>query len=996
MSDSDWEVLTAEDERDVSPSLPPPHHSAASAPHTSASRDVRHRVSRQAVLTPLCLTLNQTGTRVGVGHTRGFVVFRVVAAAADATASAATAGVVSGEATATAPPAQSQLRLDPQYNMDLLTFSHIRERMQTSQQQRGPAGDAPVSEPHTATESAPQHGTTTTTTTVPGDGIHTVSSSEDGDEDDLGSFLTTASRVCARMRRDGSTVHPRGGRAVPDAAPSFSSRYTLSSRPVLDWGTDEDIDVDPHEEGDEPEVVAQRDGCDVSAAQDEEGKEKDGFVEYDGGGVAVMAFLYEQTWVALVGGGPTPMGPPNAVLFVCHGERQHQLRMPDPVVRLLLDARLMFVLTTAELRLYTNPMEPEWTCLRQSIALSASVARRYATVLPLAADAPPARVWAAPSPASDAAAAAAEGLHMAASSASSTKFSSSHSGDYTGASSRAVALPIIPVAVDYARSLVLLPHGKEGMGFAMYRYYSSPETRYIDAADHVDAPHPATTEAPTTTTEGGGEGEGEGGRRASAHGAGATAPAGVPTGRTTACLYHIATQRNAHRNPLYNLALYVGWPSSITRLLAPDDDARMADSVDDPHSGGGSGGLVTLVAASSEYATRLTLWMLQSRSQLAWQGANRRSVPYEAESFVLLREFRVGVRLAAPRAVVASLPGVSRYLARSHAALGGTKAAPPSSSRATRQTSTPSASASGPHLSSTSSPPTSAPPTSTVSSWAAEAAAAVASTATGPAAVQHLQFVGNGAYLLCIHGADTVSVFSTSARESEQEARNVCRDRVAAEQNRYSRLSIMKGYLPTSLSSRLDAYTRQAWSSCSTRLPANDPTFQPRCIGAVVSAGTGPPPPPSAVAPGAGADARPEGRRFLQRFTSLVVGRPQPPPTPSPSLPGQADRVASVTGDAPASHVRSSAAAALAGPAQPPLPQETDRGAVWGTPLTRLRQCIQVWSPAPHAAATAPHASGRPPIVLNCATCEGALVNIVLHTEEGVLVTSAALPYSTS
>ncbi|CAG9576449.1 conserved hypothetical protein [Leishmania major strain Friedlin] len=1056
-------------------------------------------------------------------------------------------------------PAQNQLLLDPQYNVDLLTFSHIRERMRQQQQQQTAAKAACSSPSQSTATEAPSRAPPKVTPDGTADRLHApghaaasgatapllpdeVLSEEDSDsseydrglpmdlENDLGSFLTTAGRAFAQMKRnrqslssrkdksaaDIESLHPQqgeaatihtapspaavaaasgtameaghatGGDGAPAEAPVMMSethpsqcmRLTQEPTAVLERSKDEDIDVDPSisDAGVAGRVVVQRKDSFASSsaassssvaagrrASDAAGESEDDYVGFEGGGVAVMAFLYEQTWMALVGGGPTPMGTPQCVQFIRDGELQHHLLMPDPVVRLFLDARLLFVVTTAELRMYTNPIEREWTCLRQSLPLSAAVASRYAFVAATADGAnAPVRVWeklpdfgTSPSSASAATAAdAAEGGLRVTSFASLASRPGGQIGD-RGTRTAAVSLPVIPVVVDYARSLVLLPAGEEGKGFALHRYVSGSEVRYTDPVRNAGMSSSAS--APDTE------------RAAEAQAHLLTGSTAVTTGRTTSFLHHIATQGTAHRNPLYNLALYVGWPSSIARLLSRDTQAGAGDQV----GGLSSGGLVTLVAASSEYATRITLWMLQgSQHEMASPYKDYPSSPSAdsagAAAFVLLREFRVGVRLAAPQVVMASLPGVSRYIARGHAALAGTSgracsggAEAASSTGAillanaslagdtarSHGTATP-ASASGLFIAA-SSPPSSASHTGTMTSWATEAAAAVASSATGLAAVHHLQFVGNGAYLLCVHGADIISIFSTSARETEQEAKNVCRDRVAAEQNRYSRLSIVKGYLPQALSSRLEAYTRQAWSSCSGRLPSADPTFMPRWIcaqrrdmpgAATTSTATVSTAAPTSVSASHGASslgavtATIEGnssrgrQRFFQRLTSLVGSRP--PAAASATLPSESAKTAGLPGtdeDEPSASVPSrgtnpasrslfsratasrrlkSSGAPLTFPTSPFGGQRPlAGGGVWGTPLTELPQCIQVWPSAPHAGTGASHpytgaastasSPRRPPIVLNCATCEGAFASIVLFAEEGELLTSQVVPYAT-
>ncbi|GET89490.1 hypothetical protein, conserved [Leishmania tarentolae] len=1211
MSDSDWEVLSSDGEaKGVQPlrsALMSPNGTARSSgagveegkERSSACAPIS-TAAHQAILTPLCLTLNQTGTRIGVGHTRGFLVFRVSDASAAAEAhdcrdtraadtmstaspwmtregkrpAASVNGVPANRAEELRSlPAQSQLVLDPQYNVDLLTFSRIRERMRQEQQQQQRAAKAACtwSSQSTAEKAScraspmetsagtaghshlPEYAVASgaTAPSLPDD----VLSEEDNDsreydqglpmdiENELSSFLTTASRTFAQMKRSRQSLssrknksvadtqplytkqgeattnstassatfapaavaaaavtsgaetkvgHAPGGGCVPEEVPAMMSeagplecvRLTQESTAVLVGSEEEGMDVGPcsSDVGVAGPVILQRMGSSASSSttslslsvatghqtSDGIGEYEDDYVGFEGGGVAVMAFLYEQTWMAVVGGGPTPMGTPQCVQLIRDGELQHQLLMPNPVVRLFLDARLLFVVTTAELRLYTNPMERDWTCLRQSLCLSSAVASRYAFV-PAATDVANARVrvWnkipssgTSPSSASAVAAAdAAEYLPMT-SSASLTSGPGGHVGD---CSTRAVAvsLPVIPVVVDYARNLVLLPAG-EGKGFSLHRYVSGPEVCYTDPVGHADMCGSANT--PATECD----------ATAKAHiFTGSTA---VKTRRTTSFLQHIATQGTAHRNPLYSLALYVGWPSSIARLLSRDTEPRAGG-----HTGGSmgsghvdesnSGGLVALVAASSEYATRITLWILQGPQHEIASPYTDHSSPSSvdttaATSFVLLREFRVGVRLAAPHVVMASLPGVSRYMARGHATLAGTPgrastggAEPASSTGAmllanasaagdpvTAHGTATSASASG-LLMATSLTSSSASHTSTMTSWATETAAAVASSAKGPAAVQHLQFIGNGAYLLCVHGADVISIFSTSARETEQEAKNVCRDRVAAEQNRYSRLSVVKEYLPHALSSRLEAYTRQAWSSCSGRLPSADPTFMPRWICAqrrdklevaITSAATVPTAAPTSASTPHGASnleaATADGnasqgrRRFFQRLTSLVGSRP--PTAASAALPAENAKTAAPPGtedkssasatpsDTPlASHLLFSHASASQRFKNPGTPfafptsssgeqRALPAGGIWGTPLTELPQCIQIWPSAPHAGASAsyqyaatasaPSSPRRPPIVLNCATCEGAFANIVLFAEDGELLTSHVVPYAPS
>ncbi|KAG5501885.1 hypothetical protein JKF63_04155 [Porcisia hertigi] len=1161
MSDSEWEVLSVSDEQQVAQPLQPlPTDSTGTAEEAAAEGKAENvacdsvsQVSRQGMLIPLCLTLNQTGTRIGVGHTRGFLVFRVVAApAADAacegveteatpaTSSASSwtrmgkkesakpahsVGAKTAEALSTS-PARSQLVLDPQYNLDLLTFSNIREHMRQERAARTafsmPAkstmADAPSSSlPAVVTDrtAGNPHGSrhAPALEASPPSPSDEVVSEEDRDlstdsEERLGSFLTTVDRALAQIKRDRQGLRVRHNRAVTekpslhqqqqdkeattntehtaaasavvaerstsaaedsriaggtapaetlcmgDAAPtSRCRRLPLKSSLALERGNDENINLEPlcsdaNSNHDTAPAVMQRADTSLPSSStslassvasglrehddDEENEDEDDCIGFEGGGVAVMAFLYEQTWMALVGGGPTPMGEPNRVQFIRDGELQHRLLMPDPVVHLFLDARLLFVVTTTELRMYTNPIEQEWTCLRQTLPLPAAVATRYTIAAPSAAAAAnaPVRVWEKlPNPGS-----ASSSANVAAASNAAEELRGSCATPVVAAS-----LPVIPVVVDYARSLVLLPTGEGGNGFALHRYVSGPEVRY---------PNPVrTTDMDTLVGSLGTE------CASKAENHFSTGSTAVATGRTTCFLQQIATKPTAHRNPLYNLALYVGWPSSITRLLSSETETGKGNQRSDSTrcsslDGTNSGGIVTLVAASSEYATRLTLWILQRlQNETASQPDGHPPLSFAAATgeaaFVLLREFRVGVRLTAPQAVVMSFPGVSRYVARSHTTLAATSARASTEGSDGRaraaswtnagllrnrtiagETAMPpsadtSASASG-ICSAATSYSSFMSDTAAMTSWATGAAAAVGSSKTEAVAVQHLQFVGNGAYLLCIHDTDIISIFSTSARETAQEAKNMCRDRVAAEHNRYSRLSIMNKYLPQVLSNRLEAYTRQAWPSCTGRLPSTDPTFLPRWICAQRR-------------------GMPGGTRNLavtvptaapKRLTSMAG--PTPPTAAAATLPPdnvRADVLAGAeevepnastlsSGSNPPNRARSSRASAAKQLKSTGAPLAFPTGSsdeqlplasrcVWGTPFTKLSQCIQVWSSTSHSGCgAAPMSSGTtpatsssrhsPPIVLNCATCEGTFANILLYAEEGEVHASRALRYATA
>ncbi|KAL7709854.1 hypothetical protein N2W54_004251 [Lotmaria passim] len=1261
MSDSDWEVLSTDGH---APATSPRTISAtanasfdgSSSPNNNNGNDgdanesphayASHAIDRRTVLKPLCLTLNQTGTRLGVGHTKGYLVFRVSTSKADAPSAevhaAATQPPFSSTETHLRP--QSQLILDAQYNVDLLTFSHVRERMQQQRLQR--ASQQAAAAAATTKEGVESNVLKASTGLAHADGITsaaphredvhvpTRSHSDAGDErlcetssdqkhdaesgslgsplldlDNIGSFLTAAGRAFAQIKRDDALsdvqAAPSSRREELHDHASHDKRHTvptptvkpqehpeksdepdiacrepetnhsaeqptqaqLPPSPVLEWGEDEDIDVDVSDSsthdvqlgsiGDSI-FVHRRTRCTTPAAaaadrthplrsadpnREEESEEsEESYVGFEGGGVAVMSFLYDQTWLALVGGGETPMGPPNQIQFVRDGELQHQLLVPHPVVRLFLDARLLFIVTTAELRVYTNPLEHNWVCLRQRIAMSTTLAARYSAVslafVPSHEYTAAAESQPAPSHVQNSSLASPASVNAGAlpddkqpsREASADVTTTAKPAPSIAATDMCVALPSMPVVVDYARSLLLLPVGDACNGFALYHYITGPEP----------------IERPATSDAGGSEGDVQ-----RTH---SSAPlSSTTTGRTTAYLQRIALQQEAHKNPLHSLVLYVGWPAATTRLLAttrkgaahakPSNNftttssasvsqtgaaAAALSAYDHSNSRLGGGGTVTLVAASSEYATRITLWMLkheeedeednhhiqQQQQQQQQQKGKLGTSPQDSHAhhhdpqrstlargssisaatldvFVLLREFRVGLRPAAPKVVMAALPSVSRFVSRAQPTTatsppprlpGGGSSSASNSNAASQYPSTASLVYSHQKAgesekrrnnnSSTSSSSNAAglyalphdtaststyrgtmaawakETASTVAAWATEAASTVAACTSTSAAVHHLQFIGNGAYLLCVHGNDVISVFSTSAPESPQEAKDVTRDRAAAEQNRYSRLSIMKEYLPRALSNRLDAYTRQAWSSCTGHLPTSDAAFVPRwlylkrqdavaaaaarsqsnvrCLADDTASTTTNASPASAgnqakaASPGSAIPhGNPSGRRFFRRLTALVGSRSQPARLPA-STPTSAAVTASTQ---PASSrsvvsVQDSPRASLAD-----LPSVTEQALTphssstdfhhpsnasvcvyWGAPLSGVPQCVQIWPASLHSSLDGDSSGSRggrvffgavrQPIVLNCATCEGAFVNVFLFEEEGEIATSSVVPYA--
>ncbi|EKF38808.1 hypothetical protein MOQ_000978 [Trypanosoma cruzi marinkellei] len=76
-------------------------------------------------------------------------------------------------------------------------------------------------------------------------------------------------------------------------------------------------------------------------------------------GVGAMALLYKTQFVAAVGGGPYPVGPKNVVKIFLTGDMwaDREICVPDPVEEIRLDHRLIIILTTKELRLHSFETE---------------------------------------------------------------------------------------------------------------------------------------------------------------------------------------------------------------------------------------------------------------------------------------------------------------------------------------------------------------------------------------------------------------------------------------------------------------------------------------------------------------------------------------------------------------------------------------------------------------------------------------------------------------
>lgn len=754
-SDSDWEDLFAEDEE--------ARRESASAPAAAAA----YLSKTVSTIKPLCLCVNQKRTRVGVGHETGFLVFHVVADHAESYSDV----VVEDRARHTKAEADAQceqrrqakrtnrhLALDPRYNTDPESFALLQRRVKEEVARRkGQQSAVGMNSPAPSTGStaapseaqdagSPKVGQKTSSAVAPpaasdktevgtpheakGEQASPVASpvlNENTVVDDsldlLLSYGSMTPSQCHVFSESAESVAPsqrsrpqprshrdpykrnaaaaavtavvphtlpdeREGRTAPAAAavsdsPQPSAPVTSSEQPAPTLLTWED-------EGDEEE---EEDGS--SAVRE---KRPVGFA---GGGVCVMALLYDQPCVAVVGGGPTPMGPPRRIHLLQGGVPLQRLEVADPVVRLFLDARLLFVCTARELRVYTNPLERDWTACGYVLSLSPSP-------LPNASlETPPSMLPSSPklSVASTSFTGPSGNVHTAAAASTVVSQSLPSAGSTLANEPITVtpsatdvsrvpcvahqqAIPPFPVDVQYVHSLLLLRSAASPCGFTLLSY----STRHVES-DTLSA-------------------------------------------RTSVAVKEVANVEHAHKNPLVSLALVVGATADVRRAVSGAAASR------DGVWGGGEAGSryssvpslpLTLVAACSAYATRITLWALLpatlpsspvndvregSQSQLPpGSDEDRKATP----TFVLLREYRVGIKVPTHR----FLP----------------------------------------------------------SSWRAD-----------DAGLFHLQFLRNGRYLFCVRGGHML-VFST-AEEDADARKNVCDDHLQATVNRRSRLDSMKRMLP--------------------------------------------------------------------------------------------------------------------------------------------------------------------------------------------------------
>lgn len=996
MSDSEWEVLPPDP--DHRPHLHGGSHSgrsclaginaatAACDGHGSTAASSPNAVGLlppiSKIVTPLCIAVNQTSTRIGVGHSTGYLVFQVVEAEEEESrGSTAAAG-------AKWTPEGPRLCLDHRYNLDMATFTRIQRRMErrnASKQRMATASQTNTAAPLEEMEedivaleddsiiARPVAGVSPRVTAKDGDQDDDDSTSDESAMDgvlgsDLHSFLSSAQRSRVNGRRKGPA------RAMQPTASSASTTTTTSrtqtaqaAEPVLRWDDDDDGDGDDYQDD-----------------QKTPGEKNCLSVGYGCGGVAVMSLLYQQTWVAVVGGGPTPLDRPNVVHLIHDGEKCNKICVESPVVRLFFDARLLFILTTDALKIYSNPTEADWTVCRQTIHLSNSGTSILTPPPPLRScgtavlerqNAKPPPEKAAPmSP--------------------------------TGVAEE-TTIPTIPITIDYTRSLLLMPAPGSPCGFALYRFETGPEPV-----------HASTTVAATTAMA----------MTASASSSGAIEIAGNPqlssvagaslsdnltstilSRRTTVHLSPVAVVTVAHQNPLQSLAMYVGWAESDNRLVDNDSSSELTL----PSCTHGLSSEVTLVAACSTFATRITLWMLlpTAPNELAAPTSTATRSASGALSFVLLREYRVGVRVAAP---ASALPAIAKLLTQYRSVAGGFAAEDlisypngssssfgktargrnsPSSNNEEEETGTGAPLAqqtsSGSLLGDLSHHFSAGSGGLLSSLFSSSSGSGSAAAPVGTSTIRHLSFLHHGKYLFCVDGHDVMRVFCTNAPEAESELQNMCISRQAAEQNRYSRLQLMRHLLPQSLSTQLEAYTRQAWSSCSAKLPTQDPQLIPRWLyirgqesmaaeSAAMAASTS-----STSSLLQQQQQQPIRDQFMHRFRTFMTRQRQPS-------------------------------------AQPVV---VDRRPSWGTPLSHLSECLCVWElpPLPLEGGASsisfghfadPNGTRRDPggeaatgvetwrplptqaatIVLRCATTDGALMSIFLFAEEGRLVCSRAVP----
>ncbi|KEG06123.1 hypothetical protein DQ04_15811000 [Trypanosoma grayi] len=263
----------------------------------------------EEVVHPLCLCLNQDSSRVGVGHAKGYVVYRVHRHNTNVTA-AGGGGEKSVEGAMTS------------LGTPFCTTVEV-----VFPQRRATAASTPTS--WDVALGTPQRSLSARVRNERGARQRDEAEVTGGDP--LIAELTQSPTQPCLPGVEGDDVagnqQQQGGEAAADGTAATSALFSSSSMSTL------------------PVVHSTHL---VRPSSDEQ------LVPTEAG-VGVMALLYKTQFVAVVGGGPYPIGPGNVVKLFVTGSMwaDRQVRVPDTVEGLRLDHRLIIILTTAELRLHS-------------------------------------------------------------------------------------------------------------------------------------------------------------------------------------------------------------------------------------------------------------------------------------------------------------------------------------------------------------------------------------------------------------------------------------------------------------------------------------------------------------------------------------------------------------------------------------------------------------------------------------------------------------------
>ncbi|KAF8279015.1 hypothetical protein TcBrA4_0106100 [Trypanosoma cruzi] len=264
----------------------------------------------EEILQPLCLCLNQDSSRVGVGHHKGYVIYRIHRRPAPAGTEEASSS--SAAASSTGPPFYTTIE----------AVFPPRRGTQCSTPSTWDVHEGAPS-PHAAASS-----TAGTSRARRMSGDHRDEVDHDTLLDALAHspLLQRMGKPLESKEKEESQVTLEG--TSVNSNPVGTSATTLASallgQNFLRW-TEEKRDAPlPTETG-----------------------------------VGAMALLYKTQFVAVVGGGPYPVGPKNVVKIFLTGDMwaDREICVPDPVEELRLDHRLVIILTTREMRLHSFETE---------------------------------------------------------------------------------------------------------------------------------------------------------------------------------------------------------------------------------------------------------------------------------------------------------------------------------------------------------------------------------------------------------------------------------------------------------------------------------------------------------------------------------------------------------------------------------------------------------------------------------------------------------------